>query len=44
MASELSDSSGLPSIENLIRASVKRTHSLFSSDEAFRYSDDSDRR
>ncbi|ORY84624.1 WD40 repeat-like protein [Leucosporidium creatinivorum] len=33
----------LPSIDHLIRKSVKRTHTLFSAEEAFRGADDSDR-
>ncbi|KAL8276750.1 hypothetical protein RQP46_010859 [Phenoliferia psychrophenolica] len=39
----MADTSALPSIESLIRKSVKRTHSLFSADEAFRYQDEGDR-
>jgi hypothetical protein len=37
------DTNNLPSLNNLIRQSVKRTHCLFSADDAFRYNDQSDR-
>lgn len=37
------DPTALPSIEHLIRKSVKRTHTLFSAEEAFLGQDDSDR-
>lgn len=37
------DLSSLPSIEHLVRKSAKRTHSLFSANEAFLHADDSDR-
>lgn len=39
----MADTSSLPSIEHLIRKSAKRTHCLFSADEAFLYTDDSER-
>lgn len=36
-------SSSLPDINGLIRSSVKRTHCLFSAEDAFRYNDASDK-